>query len=485
MQSWLDTQSENTNRDNNSQLAFAVSEVNALVAEVVQSGFPKPIRVRGEISNLSVASSGHRYFSLKDAQSVIACALFKQSALRVNTEYLKHLKNGDEVEVLASLTVYKPQGRYQLIVSDLEPAGFGRLAEAFIALKNKLISEGLTASERKKPIPKWSQKIGVITSATGAALHDVLTTLKRRAPFIPIEVYPSLVQGEGAEKNLLSALDRAESGNNSVILLVRGGGSLEDLQAFNSETLARAVFACQTPIISGVGHETDVSITDFVADVRAPTPTAAAELASPDKEELLADIRTKYQRLYTKTIEHYRYQHSQLGHVYKRLERQNPNRQLFEKRQRLDDYERALLNNIKNLYRFRLQYVKQQFSRLQSLSPKAQFLAEQKRLMQGQQQLVGKIKQRLKEQQIALQNKTEKLFHLTQTRLEKTHNQLQLKEEKLVLLNPLAVLERGYAVVFDEAKQIKRHAADIKTGENLQIKLADGNALVSVLKVDK
>ncbi|PID64200.1 MAG: exodeoxyribonuclease VII large subunit, partial [Gammaproteobacteria bacterium] len=223
--------------------AYSVSEINHLVADVLSASLPGLLSVEGEVSNLSVASSGHRYFSLKDAQSTISCALFRGAANRIARDILTTLKNGDKILVKANLSVYKPRGSYQLIVSDMEPAGFGALAQAFIALKRKLDEAGLTAENRKRDISTWPQEIAVVTSQTGAAIKDVLATLARRAPFIPVTVYPTLVQGEQAARNIVAAIEQVNASDKaaSVILLVRGGGSLEDLQAFNDEAVAMAV----------------------------------------------------------------------------------------------------------------------------------------------------------------------------------------------------------------------------------------------------
>lgn len=316
-------------------------------------------------------------------------------------------------------------------------------------------------------------------------MHDVLTTLKRRAPFIAVEVYPSLVQGEGAEKGLLEALQRAEKDRNSVILLVRGGGSLEDLQAFNSETLARAVFACNTPIVSGVGHETDVSIVDFVADVRAPTPTAAAEMVSPDKAELLTDLSAKYKQLSNKVLAVYRQKRMAVGNATKRLQRQSPQRQVLEKKQQLDDYERSLFGKINNLERLRQQYVAQQNRRLQSLSPQAKLTGAQRQLAEQNLLLIKKIKQRLDITSEQLTQKSERLPRLALSNLNQTQAALALKKEKLMLLDPLSVLGRGYAVVFTDEAQLVRSANSLMVGEEIRIRLADGQIIAKVVKTEK
>ncbi len=256
------------------QPAFSVSEINAIVADLLTSGLPGVLHVQGEVSNLSVAASGHRYFSLKDSHSSISCALFRGAANRINRDLLKQLKNGDKVVVKANISVFQPRGNYQLIINDIEPAGFGELAKAFAALKAKLDAAGLTSSERKRALPGWPRAIALVTSPGGAAIRDVLSTLKRRAPFIAVHVYPTLVQGDSAPEQIIQALIRAGCDPQAdVIILARGGGSLEDLHAFNDEQVAYAVINSPLPVITGVGHETDFS--DFSKGF-AQTATASA-----------------------------------------------------------------------------------------------------------------------------------------------------------------------------------------------------------------
>ncbi|HND99538.1 MAG TPA: exodeoxyribonuclease VII large subunit, partial [Plasticicumulans sp.] len=246
--------------------------------------------VEGEISNLARPASGHLYFTLKDEFAQVRCAMFRTRALLLR----EAPANGRQVLVRARVTLYEARGEFQLVVESLEPAGEGRLRRAFEALRARLEAEGLFDAAHKRAIPRLAQRIGVLTSPAGAALRDVLTTLARRAPQIPVIVYPVPVQGDGAAAKIIAMLKTAAArAECDVLLLVRGGGSLEDLQAFNDEALARAVRACPIPVIAGIGHETDVSITDLVADLRAATPTAAAVAASPDT----ADWRERTTRL--------------------------------------------------------------------------------------------------------------------------------------------------------------------------------------------
>ena len=287
-----------------SKIIFSVSELNQASQQLLEEHFPA-IWVEGEISNLAKPTSGHIYFSLKDAKAQIRCAFFRFQARTLPFE----LKNGLLVQVLAKVSLYPDRGDYQLIVERLEMAGDGLLKQAFDALVKKLGDEGLFGESFKKPLPFLPKAIGVISSPTGAAFRDILSVLKRRAPQIPIIIYPSKVQGLEAADELTIALKTANSHQAvDVLILARGGGSLEDLWPFNEERVARAIFASQIPIVSGVGHETDFTIADFVADKRAPTPSAAAELVAPDNstlQEQLKRFESRFVHEITKFLQHH------------------------------------------------------------------------------------------------------------------------------------------------------------------------------------
>ncbi len=279
-----------------SRQIIGVGDLNRTIAGVLEAHVGN-VWVRGEISNFKAYDSGHWYFSLKDAEGQIRCVMFRGRNGQVGFVP----KEGDLIEVAANLGVYVPRGDLQLNVGMMRRAGQGGLYEAFLKLKERLASEGLFDESKKRPLPKYPKAIGVITSTQAAALKDVLSTLERRAPHIPITVYPSLVQGVDAPPALIAALNRAyadaQQGDIEVILLVRGGGSIEDLWCFNDEQLARIIAESPVPIVSGVGHETDFTIADFVADLRAPTPTGAAELATPNRDALLQDLDVLSQRM--------------------------------------------------------------------------------------------------------------------------------------------------------------------------------------------
>ncbi len=317
---------------------YSVTQLNQAVRGLLEQAFPL-IWVEGEISNLAQPASGHRYFTLKDAQAQVRCALFRNRG-----QYLRFApKNGDRVRLRARIGLYAPRGDYQLIAEHLEPAGDGALQRAFEALKAQLEAEGLFAAERKKPLPTVPRRIGVITSPTGAAIRDVLSVLKRRFPALPVLIYPVAVQGEQAPEAIAQAIARADQrAEVDVLLLTRGGGSLEDLQAFNEAIVARAIAACELPIISAVGHEVDYAISDWVADERAATPSAAAERLSPDGVGIAKGFAAAKLRLEQAMQRRIADQRSHLQRLERRLGAQHPGRRLRERGQRLDELEYRL-----------------------------------------------------------------------------------------------------------------------------------------------
>ncbi len=317
---------------------YTISELNREVRILLESGFPL-LWLQGEISNLARPASGHVYFSLKDADAQVRCALFRFRSRAVNLP----IRNGLQVRVQAKISLYEPRGEFQLQIEQLELAGAGALRQAFDKLKHQLAAEGLFASERKRPLPRCARRIGLITSTSGAAIRDVLSVLRRRFPALPVRVYPTAVQGDEAVAGMVQALQQVgEQGACDVVLLVRGGGSLEDLHAFNHEAVARAIVACPIPVVTGVGHETDVSIADFAADVRAATPSAAAELVSPDRAAWQTQLVHIDQRLQAALQRRLREQRQQIKHWRLRLEQRHPQRQLRQYAQRLDELEQRL-----------------------------------------------------------------------------------------------------------------------------------------------
>ena len=284
---------------NESRITLSVSEITAQIKGQIESRFSS-VWVQGEISNFKHHSSGHMYFTVKDGNAELRCVMFRG----LNQSIHFKPKDGMDVVLQGKITVYEPRGQYQLMVQMMEPAGIGTLYLAFEALKKELSVEGLFDKDLKKALPTYPKKIGIVTSRTGAALRDILNILLRRAPYLEIILRPALVQGDAATEDMASGIEELESlGNLDVIIVGRGGGSLEDLWAFNEEALARTISACSIPIISAVGHETDTTISDMVADLRAPTPSAAAELVAPSVDEINTKLSRNLERL-TMTIQH-------------------------------------------------------------------------------------------------------------------------------------------------------------------------------------
>src|SRR5690554_5246014 len=293
--------------------------------------------VEGEISGFSRPSSGHWYFSLKDGKSQVRCAMFRSANQRIRTLP----KEGDQIRIRGKVTLYENRGDFQIIAEHLEPAGLGPLQQAFEALKMKLQGEGLFDPARKKHLPATPRHIGVVTSPTGAAIHDILTVLARRCPAIPVTLYPTAVQGQAATAEIVNAIGLAQRhGVADVLIIGRGGGSLEDLWCFNEEAVARAIAGCTIPTVSAVGHEVDVTIADFVADLRAPTPSAAAEKISPDQQDWLRRLNEQQLRLAQSARRLLIRLNQQLGHLGARL--RDPRRELQDKAQRMDELDMRL-----------------------------------------------------------------------------------------------------------------------------------------------
>ena len=373
------------------------------------------IWVVGEISNLSRPASGHLYFTLKDSGAALRCVMWRNAVLR--QPLLP--QDGEAIEVHGSLSVYEAGGNYQLYADLIRPAGEGALYQEFLRLKARLEEEGLFADERKRPIPRWPKTIGIVTSPTGAALRDMLNTLKRRYPLVRVILAPTVVQGEEAPGGIVEAISRLNRlVQPDLILLARGGGSIEDLWAFNDERVARAIVASLTPVITGVGHETDFTIADFAADLRAPTPTAAAELATPDQVDLrlgLDEARKRMNRSVVSTL-------------------QTKDRQLVALRH--------LLNLSTPLARIR-----RDRQRLDELSRRAQVF----------------------------------LIHALKMRAAR----LAGLEQRLAALNPEAILQRGYALVRQPDGRLVRSIRQAIPGEDLQVRVSDGNFAVRVLGSSK
>ena len=346
--------------------AYWVSEINRYIKHIFDSDFALGrIYIKGEVSNCKYHSSGHIYFTLKDNQSQLSCIMFASNRDGLAFE----LQEGQSVVVFGNITTYERDGKYQLYAKEIKLDGAGILFEKYMQLKKDLEEEGLFAPEYKQPIPSFSNKVGIVTAITGAAIHDIQNIATRRNPYIQLYLYPAQVQGQGAAESIVRGIQVLDQMDMDVIIVGRGGGSIEDLWAFNEEIVARAIFECCTPVISAVGHETDVTIADFVADLRAPTPSAAAELAVADIREVMAQLM-EYEKLLlekmTWKIQQYR---TRLDNRKLRLEHANPINQLQQKRQRLLNFEDKLENSMKNKLE-REKYKLAIFSeRLEGLSP--------------------------------------------------------------------------------------------------------------------
>lgn len=436
--------------------ALSVSELNHQARHLLESSFMQ-VWVEGELSSFSRPSSGHWYFSLKDQKCQIRCAMFRGANQRIRTLP----KEGDQIRIRGKVTLYENRGDFQIIVEHLEPAGLGPLQQAFEALKMKLQAEGLFDPARKKPLPVTPRHIGVVTSPTGAAIHDILTVLARRCPAIPVTLYPTAVQGQAATADIVYAIDRAQRhGVADVLIIGRGGGSLEDLWCFNEEAVARAIAGCSIPTVSAVGHEVDVTIADFVADLRAPTPSAAAEKISPDQSQWLRRLAEQQLRLGQSARRLLLRLDQQLGHLAARL--RDPRRELQDKAQRMDELDMRL-NKAMNLK------------------------------LQQQQLKTGHLAQRLGTQSPAktLQNAGEQVQRLNE-RLDKAIRQnlrqqqekLQLNAQTLNVVSPLATLGRGYAIVRDDQNRIVRSADQLSAGQTISARFGQGNVSAEVTKVN-
>jgi len=435
---------------------FQISELNQSVKKLLEGEFPL-IWVEGEISNLACPASGHIYFTLKDSKAQVSCAMFKgrNQFLRFNPE------NGIQVLIRTRVSLYEPRGNYQLIAEHMEAAGDGALLRAFEELKARLAKEGLFDEHLKLPIPELPRRIGVITSATGAAIQDVLSVLERRFPAIPVLVYPVPVQGEAAAPAIVNTLQLASTRKDcDVLLLVRGGGSLEDLWAFNEESVARAIAECELPVISGVGHEVDTTIADFVADHRAPTPSAAAELISPDQQTYLGNYIYYQQRLTQLIKEKIQRYHEQLNWLKLRLKQRHPVSYLEQQSQRLDELQQRLLAAWQYTLREQEHQLEQLTNRLFASSPDYQIELGSRKL--------AELGLRLKQSTLYLvNNKKQQLASLSRT---------------LHAVSPLQTLARGYAIASDSSGNPISEYTQVKAGDQLNIKLHKGTIQSTVTK---
>lgn len=421
-----------------------VAALNRLARELLELGIPR-VWISGEISNWTVAASGHAYFSLKDAQAQVRCVLFRHQLARSPVKP----QNGMQIELKGQVSLYEARGEFQINVDTLRSAGLGQLFEAFERLKIKLQAEGLFDESRKRMLPRHPQAIGVITSPAAAALRDVVTTLRRRMPGIPVILYPTPVQGDGAAEQIAAAIKTAgQRAETDVLIVCRGGGSIEDLWAFNEEIVARAIADSPIPVISGVGHETDFTISDFVSDRRAPTPTAAAELVSPNRDELLQRVTTAHHHLERALQRLLNERTQRLDYLSRRLI--SPQQRLTSQRETLKMIHLRLQHQIRQLFEQRRQRFLQSSVRLPQLAPDTTTIRFHLT------QLSARLQQGI---QLQVDNRSQTLHRMQAT---------------LEALNPEAVLARGYAIVQTPDGKALISPDDVKRGDRVTLKLAKG-----------
>jgi len=423
-----------------------VTQLNAMARRLIEQRLPV-LWVAGEISNFQRAPSGHCYFSLKDDRAQVRCVMFRHRLQYIDWP----LANGIQVELRGAPSMYEARGEFQLNVEFMRRAGLGVLFERFEQLKAKLDLEGLFAQERKKPLPRFPRRLGIVTSSAAAALRDVLTTLRRRLPALPAVIYPTPVQGEGAAQRIVAALEtacaRAEC---DVLILCRGGGSIEDLWAFNEEIVARCLAACRLPVICGVGHETDFTIADFVADARAPTPTGAAQLATPDRIELQRHLRALYQqsrRALWRRVERDMQRVDYLG------------RRVVHPGERLEHRQRHLQHLAVRLARCASQHVEQRHFRMQRVAQRMAGAAADIQALDAHRQRLA-----------------QRLTNAADRMVERMAADVARLAPHLSALNPKLVLERGFAIVASADGAILRDASQLQRGDAVQITLARGEA---------
>lgn len=480
---------QNVGTQSHTKDVLTVSQLNRQARLLLEKRFALVV-VQGEISNLSTPSSGHLYFSLKDENSQVRCAMFRNRAGLLAFRP----QNGDKVQLHAKVSLYEGRGDFQLIAETMEEQGRGALMRAYEALKFKLKEEGLFDRSRKKPLPPIPDVIGLITSPTGAAIRDMLTVLKRRFPLAEVVLYPTVVQGSEAPDAIARAIELAHiHGKSDLLIIGRGGGSLEDLWAFNDERVARAIAASFIPTVSAVGHETDTTIADYVADFRAPTPSAAAEQVSPDLQQWLLWLDQAEVTLFRQTERLLQNSQQQLDHLEHRYQRCYND--LQQQNQQLNRFEQRLINGIHN----RLNREQQQLTALsnQLRHPKTELLQQKRQLEQLSLRLKKAIESQQKQQQQHLDQLLHRLqqsspaqtvpglqeqLHRNQQALKRTWQyQLKAKMQKLAELShrlqtvsPLATLTRGYAIVEDDSGHIVRHYQGVNEGDVVTAQLAEG-----------
>jgi exodeoxyribonuclease VII large subunit len=436
---------------------LTISQLNAQARMLLERGLGS-VWLEGEISNLARPTSGHWYFSLKDAGAQVRCAMFRTRSMLVRFP----VRDGARVLARGRVSLYEARGEFQVVVEHLEEAGEGALRRRFEELKRKLAAEGLFESSRKRKPPVLPRRVGIVTSPTGAALRDVLHVLRRRFPAVPVLIYPCAVQGDSAPREIVAALRiAAQRGECDVLIVARGGGSLEDLMAFNDERVARAIAASPIPVISGVGHETDVTIADFAADERAPTPSGAAERAVPDSSEFLRALGALERNLAAAMHRKLRAL-GQALHVQQRgLARTHPGARLRQHAQRLDDFEQRLQRSV-----------------LRRLGRSRERL-ERARALLGR----SSPARRLATLRLRLERAAKQLPLCMQRRVQRAHDRFGRATRTLHAVSPLATLDRGYAIVLDEGGRVVSDATSLAAGAAIEARLARGSLRATVSSV--
>ncbi len=440
----------------NSRDIYTVSRLNREVRTVLETGFPL-LWIEAELSNFARPASGHWYFSLKDEAAQVKCAMFRN-----RNQLVKVLPaNGKQVLVRARIGLYEPRGDYQLIIEHMEEAGDGALRRQFDLLKNKLADEGLFDSSHKKPIPGHATRVGIITSSSGAAVHDILTTLQRRFPMQKTIIYPVPVQGKGASNKIAAAIVKANKRQETdVLIIARGGGALEDLWEFNEEIVARAIYNSTIPIVTGIGHEVDFTIADFVADQRAATPTAAAELISPDRYQQLQKLSSIESRFIYLMQQNLQQKQQKIDWLNKRI--RHPKDQLQILKNKINELNQRNIISMKNTLVKSHAQTDLLEARMQQHSPK----------------------QRVKQFRIQFENINSRFQRATKSLINEKTKKLQHLVHTLDALSPLHTLKRGYAIVKDQDGNIIRHVGDVNENQIIKTELAKGHIFSTITEIN-
>ena len=487
---------------NSTSNIFTVTQLNYSVRHLLEVELGQ-VWLTGEISNFSQPVSGHWYLTLKDENAQVRCAMFKMKNLRVNFRP----QNGMQVLVRASVSLYEPRGDYQLIIESMQMAGDGLLQQQFEGLKMKLAAQGLFAQEHKKPIPKFVKRVGIITSPSGAALQDILHILNRRDPSLQVVIYPTLVQGKEATQDIIDTIRLANQRKECDVLIVgRGGGSLEDLWCFNEEMVAYAIYQSELPIISAVGHETDVTIADFVADLRAPTPSAAAELVSRDQQEIVRQLQhhlnmvnLAFDRLWAEKL-------SRFQHINLRLNAQSPAKQLELLHFKLTQIFDRLQGRLGQSLKLKEQKIAQLFLRVQAKHPSRQLELQKLHLTQQETRLCKQIEQlfnvkrqkfyfakqwldnstlphNISRQNQNLQQLSHRLTYLIEKQFTKQQQGFHALCTKLDGLSPLKILGQGYSITQNDQQHVITNTKQITKGDRITTQLVNGQILSEVIAI--